>query len=161
MPFSQEALRRIREHWRNYLIQTGLCIASLFIIMALLEQSNIVVISSLGATAFIVFAMPRSRAARFRNTVNGHIIGLVCGIAFSLIPHATVWPAATIYAGAVGATFLLMLVTDFKHPPAAGTAMGMVDTGFSEFVILAVLGSVLALSMLRVVTLNYMRDFSE
>lgn len=161
MLISRDALRRIRDNWRSYLLQTALCVVSLIIIMVLLKESNIVVISSLGATAFIVFAMPRSRAARFRNTVNGHIIGLLCGIAFSLIPHATVWPAATIYAGAVGAAFLLMLVTDFKHPPAAGTAMGMVDTGVSEFVILAVLGSVLALSLLRIIALNYMRDFSD
>ena len=46
-----------------------------------------VVVASIGATAFIVFAMPKSIAASPHRIIGGHVIGLISGLLVALIPQ--------------------------------------------------------------------------
>ena len=50
------------KHWRRYLIQSSYAAATVFFITITLSNSP-VIIASIGATAFIVFAMPNNIVA--------------------------------------------------------------------------------------------------
>ncbi|MGB2877910.1 MAG: HPP family protein, partial [Dehalococcoidales bacterium] len=69
--------------WLNYIYQSLLATIVIFIILLLLNLEHVVVIASIGATAFIVFTMPRNVTAAPRRVIGGHIVGFICGSAFA------------------------------------------------------------------------------
>ncbi len=129
-----------------------------FVILTALTLENAVVIASIGATAFIVFTMPKSPTARPRRVIGGHIIGLIAGSACAAIPHGSVIVANGVYAVAVGIAIWAMVALDFEHPPAAGTALGVAITGFSTDVMAAVLTSTIIMSLAHHFLKKYLRD---
>jgi CBS-domain-containing membrane protein len=58
---------KFKKLWRYYIWQSFLAALALFIIVLVLDKDKMVVISSMGATAFIVFAMPNAASAHSRN----------------------------------------------------------------------------------------------
>ncbi|MCJ7604963.1 MAG: HPP family protein [Dehalococcoidales bacterium] len=146
--------------WKNYLYQSLLATIIVFLILLALTIQNAVVIASLGASACIVFTMPRSVSAKPRRVIGGHIIGLICGSLFALIPHSSTVMAATVYSLSVGITICAMVTLDFEHPPAAGTALGVAITGFSPGVMAAVLTLSIALSVARHFSKRFLRDLT-
>lgn len=148
------------ERRRAYLFAAVMSGVTLSVTYLLLGQQNQVVIASLGATAFVVFAMPKSRAARTASTIGGHSLGLLCGALASLVPHHGEVATAAVYGIAVAICALLMLVTRYKHPPAAGTALGIAVTGIDVAAAITVIGSTLIISTIRIVTLSLLQDFS-
>ena len=157
-------LHRIRRGfsrlWINYIYQSLLATAVIFIILLLLNLEHAVVIASIGATAFIVFTMPRNVTAAPRRVIGGHIIGFVCGSAFAFIPHPSVVTAILVYSLAVGMTIFLMVALDAEHPPAGGTALGVAITGFSVSVMVAVLTSSIMLSLAHRFCKKYLKDLT-
>ncbi len=157
-------LHRIRRGfsrlWLNYIYQSLLATAVIFIILLLLNLEHVVVIASIGATAFIVFTMPRNVTATPRRVIGGHITGLICGSAFAFIPHATTFTAILVYSLAVGTAIFLMVALDVEHPPAGGTALGVAITGFSISVMLAVLTSSIILSLAHRFCKRYLKDLT-
>jgi CBS-domain-containing membrane protein len=94
---------------------------------------------SAGPTAIMLFLTPHARAASPRNTVCGHLIGIVCA-------WISLWLTALVDAGAVDATTIghdrvlaaalalastggLMIAFDVVHPPAGATTL-IVALGF-------------------------------
>jgi len=75
--------------WRNYVFQRLFATFAIFIVLLYLGLQEAVIIASIGASAFIVFAMPKNIIAKTRNVVGGHIVGLVSGALCALIPHPT------------------------------------------------------------------------
>ena len=61
-----------RQHWKNYVMQSLLATMSVFIVLYFLSLQHAVIIASIGATAFIVFAMPDSVTAQARNVIGGN-----------------------------------------------------------------------------------------
>tara|TARA_B100001175_G_scaffold315681_1_gene327785 strand:- start:566 stop:790 length:225 start_codon:yes stop_codon:yes gene_type:complete len=55
-------------------------------------------------------------------------------------------------------TIFLMIILDIEHPPAVGTALGMVIYGYSNFLAIVFILSVLILSSISHVTKPYLRD---
>ena len=53
-----------------------------------------------------------------------------------------------------------MVVTDTEHPPAAGTALGVVITGTSLDVFIAVSMSIILLSLIHHFFKSHMRDLT-
>jgi CBS-domain-containing membrane protein len=165
--FLAPAKRRVRRIyrdlgrlWLHYLYQSLLATAVVLVILLLLNLEHAVVIASIGASAFIVFTMPRNITAAPRRVIGGHIVGLICGSAFALIPHGTVLAASLVYAVAVGTTIFLMVALDMEHPPAGGTALGVAITGFSVSVMVAVLTSSILLSLAHRFCKKYLRDLT-
>lgn len=154
------AREKLLTKWKAYLVASLLCTVTLIVSFLVLSMDDQIVIASLGATAFVVFAMPKSRAAETTRTIGGHAIGLLCGSLASLIPHAGHASTAMVYGLGVGVTCFLMLVTRYKHPPAAGTALGITATGMSISTTLTVVFSVILISFIRIATLNALQDFS-
>jgi len=119
----------------------------------------VVIIASIGATTFIIFAMPNSITAQPRNVIGGQLVGLFFGFLFFLFPP---FPQHLIiaYALAVGASIFTMVVIDTEHPPAAGTALGIAITGITLKVFVAIIISIILLSLIHVFFKSYIRDLT-
>lgn len=152
--------REFRLYWKHYVLQSILATLSVFIVLYFLSRQEAVIIASIGATAFIVFAMPDNITAQSRNVIGGHIVGLFCGFLFSLIPHSALLFSILIYSLAVGTSLFIMVVTDTEHPPAAGTALGVVMTGISLQVLIVVVISIVILSAIHRLFKPYLKDLT-
>jgi len=147
-------------HWRDYLFQSLIATVVIFIVLLVLHLQNAVIVASIGATTFIIFAMPKSVTAHPRRVIGGHIVGLVCGSLVSLLsPHEGIVSMA-LFAGAIGLSIFLMVITDTEHPPASGTALGVAISGISIRIFLAVLFSVCVLSLFHGITRSRLRDLT-
>jgi CBS-domain-containing membrane protein len=149
-----------RQFWRHYVLQSILATLSVFIVLYFLSLQHAIIIASIGATAFIVFAMPDNITAQARNVIGGQLVGLFFGFLFSLFPQPALIYSITIYSFAVGASIFTMVVTDMEHPPAAGTALGVTITGISLDVFIAVVISIILLSLIHRFFKPYMRDLT-
>ena len=112
---------KFKNLWKYYIFQTFLAALAIFVIVLAVGEDKVVIISSMGATAFIAFAMPRSVSAQTKHVIGGHLVALICGAIFTL----TVLPYYVEFPLAVGLTILLMVTLDVEHPPAAGTALAV------------------------------------
>ena len=140
--------KRFASHPKQYCLQSLYATLSIFIVLLLLELEHVVIIASIGASVFIVFAMPKSPTASPRRLIGGHAVGIFVGSLFALIPHASLLSSAAIYALAVGSAIFLMVVTNTDHPPAAATALGVAIIGFSFSVLFSVLTSAIVLALI-------------
>ncbi|HIA93734.1 MAG TPA: HPP family protein [Candidatus Marinimicrobia bacterium] len=145
-------------HWKQYLIQSGYAALAVFIITIILS-SNPVVIASIGATAFIVFAMPENVAAQPKRIIGGHLLGFFIGSCFAVFPFMDIlFFKAVWFAASVGVTILLMVILDFEHPPAAGTALGMTLVGYSSSSATAIIASVFILAFIGYIAKPFLRN---
>ena len=154
----QEMLDEFRTYRKHYVFQSLFATLSLFVILLFLDISHVVISASIGATAFIVFAMPKSVTARPRNVIGGHLTGFCCGWLCSLCPDSLHFFTIAGYAFAVGLSIFLMVVFDMEHPPASGTALGVAMSGYSPSVVIALLTASLILSLIHVVFKKQIRN---
>ena len=145
---------KFRKLWKYYILQSSLATAVLFAVMLLLGKDRMVVISSMGATAFIVFTMPKTVSAKTRNVIGGHLVGLASGTIF----YFTALPYLLEYALAVGITIFFMTALDVEHPPAAGTALAVVIEEVSPGVFITIMVSAVVLSQCRYYLRNLLKD---
>ena len=153
-------LREFKSLWKNYLYQSFLATAVVFVVFLLLTAEHAVIIASIGATAFIVFTMPNNTTAHPRRVIGGHIVGLLSGSVCALISHPSILPSIIVYSLAVGLSILLMVALDVEHPPASGTALGVVITGFSPSAAIAVLTSSIILSLAHRFLKRFLKDLT-
>lgn len=146
--------------WKNYLYQSFLAAIVIFIVLLTLNMQHLVVVASIGSTAFIIFTMPRNITARPRRVIGGHLTGLLSGSLCALIPHSSILASTSVLALAVGVSICLMVALDFEHPPASGTALGVAITGFSPGVIIAVVTSSIALSLAHHFSKKFLKDLT-
>jgi len=113
---------KFKKLWKYYFLQSLLACIALFILVLVLGKDRMVAISAMGATAFIVFAMPKDISAQTRNVIGGHLVGLVLGTIFYFAPL----PYFIEYPLVVGIAVFVMVALDVEHPPAVGTALAVV-----------------------------------
>jgi CBS-domain-containing membrane protein len=140
--------------WEYYLLQTLLATFVILGLTLILGKDRIVIISAMGATTFIVFAMPKAVSARTRNVVGGHLVGLISGAIFCFISL----PYFFEYSLAVGIAIFFMAALDVEHPPAAGTALAVVINEVSLDVFITVMISAAVLSQCRYYLRHHLRD---
>lgn len=159
-----ESLVELKIFWKNYILQSILATASIFLIIILLQANNNILIASLGATTFIVFAMPKSITANPRNLIGGYLIGIASGLVFLPLQQCnSINPLvcrSLIYALAVGLSIFLMVVTDTEHPPASGISLSIAISGFDPYATITVIASAVALSILHIVLKNKLHDLT-
>ena len=149
----------LRLHWFSYVFQSLLATVSIFIVLMLLSTHEVVIAASIGATSFIVFAMPNYITAHSRNVIGGYVAGIVSGTLCSLIPYELLMlPSISVYSLSVGFAMFLMVVTDTEHPPAGATALGVSIHGFNTGVVITTLASVIILSLIHHFFKRYLRD---
>jgi len=80
----------------------------------------------LGASAVLLFAMPKSPLAQPRNVVGGHVLSALVGVAAVQWTPGPLWLTAAL---ATACAIALMLATRTLHPPGGATALVAVLTG--------------------------------
>ena len=154
-------LEELRSYWKNYVFQSLFATLVIFAVLLVLGSRQAVIIASIGSTAFIVFAMPNSIAARPINIIGGQLVGFACGYLCGLVPHeSSLLVSAVVYSLAVGLSIFIMVVTDTEHPPASGTALGVAISGFTPKVLIALIASVLVLSLVHHIFKRHLRDLT-
>jgi len=145
---------KFKKLWKYYLCQSFLAALALFIIVLILGEDKMVVISAMGATAFIVFAMPTAASAQTRNVIGGHFVGLVTGTIFYFVtlPYFIEYPLI------VGLAIFIMVALDVEHPPAAGTALAVVINEVSPDVFFTIIASAIILSQCRYYLRQHLKD---
>jgi CBS-domain-containing membrane protein len=149
-----------RLHWKNYVFQSLLATLVLLLALWVMKTNQMILVASLGATAFIVFTLPNSATAQPRNVIGGHTVGLVCGLLCHLLTTENSPYVIVAYAVAVGVSMFVMVVFDLEHPPAAGTALGIAILGAGEGVILAVFTGALLLALAHITLRRWLRDLA-
>jgi CBS-domain-containing membrane protein len=102
--------------------------------------------------------MPGSVTASARNVIGGHMIGVLFGGLFAAFCPETGLGRDGLYALTVGCSVLAMTITNTEHPPAAGTALGVVIAGFSARVFLGVVVGAGILALIHQVLKPFLRD---
>lgn len=161
----REELHIAKQHWKNYVFQSLLATLSVFCVLIFLEQEEEVIIASLGATAFVVFALPDKITAQPRNVIGGHIVGMVCGMigfqTLTLFPDPDFFIAeSAIHALAVGLSIFIMVLINTEHPPAAGTALGVAIQGLSYRLALSILFFAFVFTFIRLRLRKHLRDLT-
>jgi CBS-domain-containing membrane protein len=157
---------KFRQSPGRFVLQSLLAFAAIALIAIYLGAvTNGAVVAALGASAFVVFAMPRHDTAQPRRLIGGHAIcigiGLLCSIPFRLdvVPRAAT-PVGLLAAAAVGLSVLAMTMTDTEHPPAAGNALAFAVTarGFNHVVFIA--AAVVSLAIIHRGLRRWLRDLT-
>jgi len=162
---------KVRTHLGNYIFQCFLATLTLLAVLIFLNVlTETAIIAALGASAFIVFTMPNMYSSDPRRLVGGYIIGIVVGVIFYFI--STSDPAkvlllnentSLIFFGAlaVGASILLMTITNTEHAPAAGISLGLVINQWTNITILFILGAILWMAVVRKILKPYLIDLTS
>lgn len=87
-------------------------------------------VTSIGASAFIVFSFPNAQSSQPRFLIGGYCIGVLTGLLCGEISafFQGIFPFPSYIAACAIAVFLsmiLMTVLDFEHPSAVATAMAV------------------------------------
>jgi len=158
---------KVRQNLGRYLWQCALATAIILgILLSLDTILHTAIISTLGASTFIVFAMPKSHSAQPRPLLGGYFLGTLSGLLCSLL---TRWsPLTALFsprvltisfgAVAVGLAIFAMVVTNTEHPPAAGMALSLVLNSWGWDTIAFVLCAVLLLSLAHRALRNILID---
>lgn len=121
---------RERGMWVHYVFQSLLATLSIFVVLLILQLATPVIVAALGATAFVVFAMPKNITAQPRNVIGGHLVGVIsgggCAILFLFFGDNSDFIHIIVASASVGLTIFIMVVTDSEHPPGCSTALGLV-----------------------------------
>ncbi len=146
--------KKFKELWKYYIWQSFLATVAFVIILLVLKEERIVLISALGATAFIVFAMPNAVSAHSKNVIGGHLVGLILGMIFYFIkiPYLYEFPLV------VGFAIFFMAALDVEHPPAVGTALAVVINEVSPDVSLIIIATAVMLSMCHYYLRHLLKD---
>jgi len=146
--------KKFKELWIYYLLQSALAAVAVLACAYIYGKDHIVVIASMGATAFICFAMPNCPSAKRRNVIFGHFMGLLSGAVFTLVnlDYHIEFPLA------VGLVMFLMVALDVEHPPAAGTALAVVTRHVSWTMGFEIIFAAIIMAELRYLLKNHIKD---
>ena len=123
---------KFKKLWMYYILQSLMAAAVLCVLVRILGKDRMVLISSMGATAFILFGFL---------------------FYYADLPYILGYPLTLAVA------IFFMVALDVEHPPAAGTALAVVinEVSFDVSFITVMLSAVL-LSQCRYYLRNYLKD---
>ena len=159
--FDKQALPNLRKYLKQSFMGTAVIV---IIIFALDAAVHTVIIATLGATTFIVFAMPHSYASAPRRIIGGYSIGMLIGIIvyylkvllLSIDPDGFEGIDVLLGGIAVGLAILFMAFTNTEHPPAAGLSMGLIFNPWTYETIAVVVGAVFFLNLSKYALKNWL-----
>ena len=161
--------RKLKKYFSNYILQSLLATITLTIILYFENIfTRTAIIASLGATTFIIFAMPKYATAQPRRVIGGHIICIIVGILCFYIASLTQnreyffltqnMLKILIPSLSVGLSIFFMVITNTEHPPTAGTALGIVVQGWSYSTIVVILITISLLSLTKYLLKPWLKD---
>lgn len=150
---------KLKHHVWRYVFQCALAALSVLIVLIFLDVfCHSAIIATLGASAFIVFTMPKSRPSHPRPLIGGYIVGIIVGILFYYIGNSTLvlslfgnLEISYIVFGslAVGTAIFLMTITDTEHPPAAGIPIALIFSKWDYLTIIFILSASIILFIIK------------
>lgn len=160
--------RKFRKNIRRYVFQCILATLTILAILFFLDVlSETAIIAALGASAFVVFAIPNSYSSDPRRLIGGYFVGIIVGIICYFIsinfPNSnfftnTEMSLIVFGAIAVGIAIFIMAVTNTEHPPAAGIALGLVINKWDWMTIIFILIAIIWLTVIRKILKPYLID---
>ena len=153
-------------NFKRYGLQCGLAGLVVLILLLILDVvTQTVLIASLGASAFIAFAVPRSLHSDPRHLIGGYAVGIAAGVIMALLDSQVaavgVWDHAVMIifgALAISLAMFVMVVTRTEHPPAAALALGLVLNEWNLATLAVVLIGVIGLSLIKSLVLPMLMD---
>jgi CBS-domain-containing membrane protein len=153
-------------NFKRYGLQCGAAGVVVLILLLVLDAvTQTVLIASLGASAFIAFAVPRSLHSGPRHLIGGYLAGIISGVImsslYSLAGVQGVWDHAIMIifgALAISLAMFTMVVTRSEHPPAAALALGLVLNEWDLMTLAVVLVGVIGLSVIKQMVLPMLMD---
>jgi len=145
---------KFKSLWKYYIFQSLLAGIALLIIVLVLGKEKMLTVSAIGATAFIVFAMPKLVSAQTKHVIGGHLVGLAAGAIF----YFTALPYYVEYPLVVGLAIFIMVAIDVEHPPAVGTALAVVINEVTLNAFIGIMASSIILSQCRYALRRYLKD---
>ena len=160
--------KKFKKNPVKYIFQ---CVLAAFTILAILLFLNILteiaIITALGASAFIVFTMPKQYSSDSRRLFGGYIVGLVIGFIFYIIKNLDIvknvfdnTTTLLVIFGtlAVGVSIFLMAVTNTEHAPAAGIALGLVINKWDYITIIFIIIAIIWMYGIKTLLKKYLID---
>ncbi|MFC2052562.1 HPP family protein [Chloroflexota bacterium] len=150
-----KSFKKIPKHYILQSLMAAIAIAIILNLVGFLSRGAIV--AALGASTFIIFAMPNAGTARPRRLIGGHVVGLLCGLLcyyifqtlFSVESSQNWLLLLRVDAAiAVGLSIFVMAITNTEHPPAAGTALGIVAHEWTYETIIFVVACAVSLAII-------------
>ena len=162
--FDKKFRKNIHRYISQCMLATLTILAVLFFLDVLTETA---IIAALGASAFVVFAIPNSYSSDPRRLIGGYIVGIVIGIICYLI--SIKFPTSDFFTNtemslivfgaiAVGLSIFIMAVTNTEHPPAAGIALGLLINKWDWMTIIFILFAISWLTGVRKILNPYLMD---
>ena len=160
--------KKFKKYTVKYILQCLLATLTILAILLFLDILNeTAIIAALGASAFIVFTMPKQYSSDSRRLFGGYIVGLVVGFIFYIFTtldfvinvignHTT---SLIVFGSlAVGFSIFIMAVTNTEHAPAAGIALGLVINRWDYLTIIFIVIAIIWLASVRLILKNYLMD---
>jgi len=160
--------KKFKKNTLKYIFQCFLATLTMLAILVFLDVLNeAALITALGASAFIVFAMPTRYSSDPRRLIGGYIVGLFVGFIFYLVSKSSI--GTNLFASqttsliifgsiAVGFSIFIMAVTNTEHAPAAGISLGLVINKWEPLTILFIIIAVLWLVGIQIILKKYLMD---
>lgn len=117
----KETLVDYKEHFWSFVgAFVGIGLIAFIQSKYLIDQENLLLIGSFGASSVLIYGEIQSPLAQPRNLIGGHVISAFIGVTmFKLFPD-TVWLTASL---SVALSIVLMQFTKTMHPPGGATAL--------------------------------------
>jgi CBS-domain-containing membrane protein len=160
--------KKFKKNTVKYIFQCVLATLTILAILLFLDILNeIAIITALGASAFIVFTMPKQYSSDSRRLFGGYIVGLIVGFIFYIIttldfgknifgnPTTTLVIFGSI---AVGFSIFIMSVTNTEHAPAAGIALGLVINKWDYITIIFIIAAIIWMFGIKTLLKKYLID---
>ncbi|MBN2541628.1 HPP family protein [bacterium] len=163
--------KKFRKNMTGYILQCLIATGTVLVVLLFLNVlTHTALIAALGASTFIVFAMPKSYSARPRSLVGGYSFGIIVGVIYHFLSVTEFaltafrnpqTPLIFFGAAAVGTAIFLMSITSTEHAPAAGISLGLVLNPWDYKTIIFILCAVLLLSSVQHFLKPHMLDLRE
>lgn len=117
----KETLIDYKEHFWSFLgAFFGIGLIAFLQSQYLLQQENVFLIGSFGASSVLIYGAIQSPLAQPRNLIGGHVISALAGVTIYQIVPDILWLSAPL---AVAFSIVLMQYTKTLHPPGGATAL--------------------------------------
>jgi len=160
--------KKFRKNTLKYIFQCILASLTILAVLIFLDVLNeAALITALGASAFIVFAMPTQYSSDPRRIIGGYMVGLVVGFIFFIISNSNYinslienQTTTLVLFGsiAVGFSIFIMAVTNTEHAPAAGIALGLVINKWDYLTIIFIIIAVFWFVGIQIILKKHLMD---
>lgn len=117
----RETLIDYKEHFWSFLgAFFGIGLIAFIQSNYLLQQENVFLIGSFGASSVLIYGAIQSPLAQPRNLIGGHVLSALVGVTVNQFFPSILWFGAPL---AVAFSIILMQCTKTLHPPGGATAL--------------------------------------